>query len=229
MSTNVSPVFILRRNAFRDNSLLLDVFSLAAGKITCVAKFSKQQRTRVSGMLEPFRLLEVTYSGRGEVFSLHKAEEVRRYPLKQAGLMRAVYASELLLRTLWQHQPQPDLFAVYQTTLQRLLDTTDALALLQLELAVLANAGYELNLWQDDATGQAIDPQRCYRFLPEVGLQPDETAVKGISISGELLIGLREPQRLSVPLQQALLQVLDHLLHLLLKGKTLHARRLLPS
>lgn len=228
MVNALSPVIILRRNPFRDHSLLLDVFTRDAGKITCVAKFSKGKSTRAKGMLEPFRLLEAHWSGRGEVFSLHQAEETRRYPLKQAGLIRAVYANEILLRTLWQHQPQPELFAAYQHTLQRLCDPLDSLALPQFELAVLANAGYELNLWHDDATGQAIEPQRIYRFLPDYGLSPDHADAKGVPLSGALLMGLREPQALSPVLQWELRQVLDHLWQMLLKGKTLFARRLLP-
>lgn len=39
----------------------------------------------VNLMLEPFRLLEAHWSGRGEVFSLHQAEETRRYPLQASG------------------------------------------------------------------------------------------------------------------------------------------------
>lgn len=224
----LSPVFILRRNPFRDHSLLLDVFSRDVGKFTCVAKFTQGKNSRAKGILEPFRLLEASWTGRGEVFSLHKAEEIRRYPLKQAGLMRAVYANELLLRTLWQQQPQPELFTTYQQTLQRLCDPTEVLALPQLELAVLANAGYELNLWHDDATGQAITPQQRYRFLPDHGLSPDHAEAKGVPLSGALLLGLREPQSLSPVLQLELRQVLDYLLQMLLNGKTLFARRLLP-
>lgn len=224
----LSPLFILRRHPFRDHSVLLDVFSRDAGKFTCVAKFHSSKNSRAKGMLEPFRLLEAHWTGRGEVFSLHKAEEIRRYPLKQAGLMRGMYANELLLRTLWQHQAQPELFALYQYTLQRLLDPTDTFALPAWELAVLANAGYELNLWHDDATGQAIDPQRRYRFLPDHGLSPDAANAKGVPISGALLIALRSPDTFPNPLHTELRQVLDHLLQMLLNGKTLFARRLLP-
>ncbi len=129
MLPELSPAFILRRNPYRDTSLLLDMFTLDAGKITCVAKFGQGKNSRSKGMLEPFRQLEASWTGRGEVFTLFNAEEKRRFPLKAAGLVRAVYANELLLRALWQHQPQPELFAQYQQTLFRLENPADVLAL----------------------------------------------------------------------------------------------------
>lgn len=227
MLPELSPVFILRRNPYRDTSLLLDMFTLEAGKITCVAKFGHGKGLRSKGMLEPFRQLEASWTGKGEVFTLFNAEEKRRYPLKAAGLVRAVYANELLLRTLWQHQPQPELFAQYQQTLFRLENPAELLALPLFELDVLATAGYVLNLWHDDATGEDISPAVRYRFRPDHGLYPDAGESKGVSVSGGLLIALREPQTMNAEQRLELRHTLDYLIQMLLKGKTLNARRLL--
>lgn len=213
--------------------MLLDMFTREAGKITCVAKFTKGKGTRTKGMLEPFRLLEAHWQGRGEVFTLAQADETRRYPLKGAGLIRAIYANELLLRALWQHQPQVELFDLYQRTLTRLLDPTDVLALPLFELDVLETAGYVLNLWHDDAGGDDILPDVRYRFRPDHGLYPDAalTAVaersRSTLIGGSLLIALREPETLSANQRTELRYTLDYLIQMLLKGKTLNARQLL--
>jgi DNA repair protein RecO (recombination protein O) len=223
----LSPAFILRRNPYRDTSLLLDMFTLEAGKITCVAKFGQGKGTRSKGMLEPFRQLEASWTGRGEVFTLFNAEEKRRFPLKAVGLIRAVYANELLLRSLWQHQPQPELFAQYQQTLFRLDNSADVLALPLFELDVLASAGYVLNLWHDDVTGEDISPVVRYRFRPDHGLYPDEADGKGVPISGNLLIALREAELMTANQRLELRHILDYLIQMLLKGKTLNARRLL--
>jgi DNA repair protein RecO (recombination protein O) len=87
LTPDLSAAFILRRNPYRDTSFLLDMFTRDAGKITCVAKFSKGKGTRTKGMLEPFRLLEVSWTGRGEVFTLFHADETCRYALKQGALI----------------------------------------------------------------------------------------------------------------------------------------------
>ncbi|MFN3786453.1 MAG: DNA repair protein RecO, partial [Thiothrix sp.] len=181
------------------------------------------------GMLEPLRRLEVRWQGKGEVFTLAQAEEMRRYPLQGAGLIRAIYANELLLRVLWQHQPQPELFTRYQQLLQHLLDVTNLLALPLFELEVLANAGYVLNLWHDDAAGDIIRSTQRYRFRPEHGLYPDGMDAKGVPISGKLLIALREPFSLSHDLRLELRYTLDYLIQMLLNGRVLNARRLLTD
>jgi DNA repair protein RecO (recombination protein O) len=202
------------------------MFTLEAGKITCVAKFGQGKASRSKGMLEPFRQLEASWTGKGEVFTLFNAEEKRRFPLKAVGLIRAVYANELLLRALWQHQPQPELFAQYQQTLFRLENPADVLALPLFELDVLAMAGYVLNLWQDDATGEDISPAVRYRFRPDHGLYPDEADGKGVPISGNLLIALREAELMTANQRLELRYTLDYLIQMLLKGKTLNARKL---
>lgn len=227
MLSQLTPAFILRRNPYRDTSLLLDMFTFDAGKITCVAKVGQGKNARSKGMFEPFRQLETRWAGRGEVFTLTHAEEKHRYPLKGVGLIRAVYANELLLRTLWQNQPQPELFASYQQLLQQLHDPIAQLALPLFELAVLAGAGYELNLWQDDADGHDIDAALGYRFLPDHGLYPDTGTGKGVPITGSLLVALRKPSSVNANQRVELRYALDQLIQLLLKGKTLNARKLL--
>ncbi len=222
----LSPAFILRRNPYRDTSVLLDLFTLETGKITCVAKFGQGKNSRSKGMLEPFRQLDASWTGKGEVFTLFNAEEKRRFPLKAVGLIRAVYANELLLRALWQHQPQPELFAQYQQTLFRLENPADVFALPLFELDVLAMAGYVLNLWHDDAQGHDIEPEMRYRFRPDQGLYPDEADGKGVPVSGNLLIALREPEAMNPAQRLELRHTLDYLIQMLLKGKTLNARKL---
>lgn len=227
MMAELSPAFILRRNPYRDTSLLLDMFTRDAGKVTCVAKFGQSKNSRSKGMLEPFRQLDASWTGRGEVFTLFNAEEKRRFPLKAVGLVRAVYANELLLRALWQHQPQPELFTQYQQTLFRLENPADVLALPLFELDVLATAGYVLNLWHDDAQGADIFPAVRYCFRPDHGLYPDAGEGKGVPVSGGLLIALREPQTMNAEQRLELRHTLDYLIQMLLKGKTLNARKLL--
>lgn len=224
---HLSPVFILRRNPYREHSLLIDLFTLEAGRITCIAKFSKGKGTRSKGMLEPFRLLEASWTGRGEVLTLQQAEEKHRFALKQYSLIQGIYLNEILLRSLWPHQPQPELFKHYQTVLRQLVKQPNAIAVALFELAVLAAAGYVLNLQHDDLTGEDIKAQMRYRFLPEQGLAPDNAQANGVPISGELVQALRQPEMLSLTHYQELRAVLDHLFQWLLKGKPLHARRLL--
>ena len=221
----LSPLVILRRKPFREQSLLLDIWTREAGKFTCVTKVGKQ--TRLNAILEPLRLLEGAWTGKGDVLNLCKVEELQRFALPTANLSRALYLNEVLLRSLWAHQPQPKLFDAYLHSLQRLTQLHDDLAMPLFELNVLHVSGYVLNLWQDDTTGQALQSHIRYRFLPDRGLAPESIDPLGVPISGALLMGLRAPASLSQTLQHELRCVLDHLFGLLLQGKVLHARRLI--
>lgn len=241
MPSSPSLTYILRRNAYRDNSLLLDCFNESQGRMTLVARFSKRQSDRIKGMLEPFRLLDARWTGRGEVLTLNGAEEKRRYRLKGAALIQATYLNELVLRIFQPMQPLPELFSRYRQLLHLLQDSENMPALMLFELDVLATCGHELGLWQDDANGQAIQPDRNYHYQPERGLFPlhsDESAAanpqdkntqgqRGVLIPGELLIGLRNPPEMSAVHWQLLRGVLDRMLSLQLNGKRLFARQLL--
>lgn len=243
MNLNQSLTYILRRNSYRDNSLLCDCFSESAGRITLVARFSKRQGNRIKGMLEPFRLLDTRWTGRGEVRTLNNAEEKRRHSLKGAALIQATYVNELVLRTFQPMQPLPELFTRYRHLLHLLQDGDNMPAVMLFELEVLAICGHELSLWQDDANGQVIQPDLNYHYQPDRGLFPlvsekkqqtdlsleNSNSQRGVLITGELLIGLRNPPEMPDALWQTLRTVLDRMLSLQLDGKKLYARQLLNT
>ncbi len=230
MALNHSYAFVLRRNAYRDNSLLLDLYTENEGRIAAIARYTKKQSTRIKGMLEPFRLLDARWSGRGDVFTMAQTEEKRRYVLKQKALIQATYINELLLRVLQPQQAMPEIFLLYRQTLQALQHGADSLSLMCFEWALLEVAGYSINLWEDDVQGVAIQSSQSYCFHPERGitvLGDDVADPQDTLISGNLLIALREPELLSLFQQQELRAVLDRLWRILLQGRKLYARPLL--
>ena len=242
MGLNQSLAYILRRNSYRDNSILCDCFSESTGCITLVARFSKRQSNRIKGMLEPFRLLDTRWTGRGEVLTLNNAEEKRRHNLKGAALIQATYLNELVLRTFQPMQPLPELFTRYRHLLHLLQDGANMPAVMLFELEVLAICGHELSLWQDDANGQVIQPDLNYHYQPDRGLFPllnedkqqvelpfnnGQQSQRGVLIAGELLVGLRNPPEMKDAQWQALRLVLDRMLFFQLDGKKLFARQLL--
>lgn len=226
----MKPAFILRRNNFRDNSLLLDLLTQDEGRISAVARYSKKQAARIKGMLEPFRLLEASWVGRGEVFTLTQTEEKGRYRLQQGALVQGLYLNELFLRAFQAHEPIPELFQGYRRVLHTLQSGENFPAVMLLELELLEACGYSLNLWQEDQAGVELRAELGYRFRPEFGLvvadsvlaEPNDTL-----ISGSLLLALHTPEQMPLAAWRELRFVLDRLWRVLLKGKTLYARQLL--
>lgn len=233
---NPTSAFVLRRNPFRDNSLLLDLFSEEEGRISAVVRYSKRQQARVKGMFEPFRLLACSWSGRGDVVTLKQTEELQRYPLKQGALIQAMYLNELLLKALLERQPQPELFQAYQHALLQLTHDLSGRTLLQFELELLAVFGLALSeMAVEQKNLVALTADDAYCIHPERGLQRriasgTKTHVTGsVNISAGLLLALQNPATLECADWQALRPVVDQLWQCLLPGKTLYARRLLPE
>lgn len=228
----MKPAFVLRRNNFRDNSLLLDLLTQDEGRISTVARFSKKQAARIKGILEPFRLLDATWVGRGEVFTLTQTEEKGRYRLQQGALVQGVYLNELFLRAFQAHEPIPELFQRYREVLYLLQSGENLPAVMLLELELLDYCGYSLNLWHDDQAGFELREALSYRFRPEFGLaiadqvlaEPNDTL-----ISGRLLLALRAPEQMTLSAWRELRLVLDRLWRVFLKGKTLYARQLIAE
>lgn len=224
--------FVLRRNNYRDNSLLLDLLTQDEGRISAVARYSKKNAARIKGMLEPFRLLDASWGGRGDVFTLTQTEEKGRYRLQQGALVQGLYLNELFLRAFQAQQPIPELFQRYREVLYTLQAGENLPAVMLLELELLENCGYSLNLWHDDQAGRALREDLSYRFRPEFGLlvadavltEPNDTLV-----SGALLLALRTPAQMPLTAWRELRWVLDRLWRVLLKGKTLYARQLLSE
>ncbi len=228
----MKPAFVLRRNNFRDNSLLLDLLTQDEGRMSVVARYSKKQAARIKGMLEPFRLLDATWVGRGEVFTLTQTEEKGRYRLQHGALVQGFYLNELFLRAFQAHEPIPELFQRYREALYLLQSGENLPSVMLLELELLEACGYSLNLWHDDQAGGELREELNYRFRPEFGLaiadqvlaEPNDTL-----ISGSLLLALRAPEQMTLSAWRELRVVLDRLWRVHLKGKTLYARQLIAE
>ena len=116
---SLQPAFILHGRDFRDSSRLLDIFSLDYGRVTLVAKGARSPRSKLQGILEPFSPLIISWSGKGEVQTLTGAESVKSsITLSGKQILSAYYINELLQRLMIQYDPHPELFRMYQQTLE---------------------------------------------------------------------------------------------------------------
>ncbi|MFT4768876.1 MAG: DNA repair protein RecO (recombination protein O), partial [Glaciecola sp.] len=103
MRVQLQPCYLLHRRPFRDNSELLDVFSVEHGRLGLIARgLSRRRRGGPLGaILQPFRPLLLSFSGKGELLTLTGAESGGELPpLHGEALLSAFYLNELLLRLL---------------------------------------------------------------------------------------------------------------------------------
>ena len=191
--------YVLHQRPFRDSSLIVELFARDYGRLTAFAHAARGVRTRFTA-LQPFRPLLLSWSGRGEAPSLSAVERAEGVGgagapgaagLPAARLMSGFYLNELLLKLLARADPHPDLFDLYEDTLEQLCHGASADApLRRFETRLLDFVGYGLNLVAEADTGRPVRAEGYYQFRAGVhGFVVAEPAAPG-AIAGHVLRGL---------------------------------------
>jgi len=181
------PGFLLHRVAWRETSLILDVFTRHHGRVALIAKGARRPRSELRPILLAFQPLRLAWTGRGELQTLTSVQWVGGIEAPQAqALMCGFYLNELLLRLLPRDDAHPQLYDVY---LQTLVELTELEAgehedcLRRFEWCLLRESGYAPDLHLD-VEGDPIEPQGQYRWLPEAGFLRIRTSLEepGVAI-----------------------------------------------
>jgi len=95
------PAYVLHRRPWRETSLMVDVFSLNAGRVTVIARGGNSAKSPLKAQLQPFQPLLLDWTGRSDLKTLTQAD-VRSGPtLKRTlSLYSGLYVNELLQRLL---------------------------------------------------------------------------------------------------------------------------------
>jgi len=117
----MQPAYVLHHRPYRETSSLLELLTEEHGRIGAVARGARQASSRWRGLLQPFRPLLLSWSGRGELVTLTGAEPASAALMIPAErLMSAWYANELMIRLLGRSDPQRKIFLAYATVLAEL-------------------------------------------------------------------------------------------------------------
>jgi DNA repair protein RecO (recombination protein O) len=219
---------VLHGRPYRETSLLVELFGLECGRISLVARGAKRPKSPLRGVLLPFQPLYAAWFGKSELRTLTRAECTGPAPaLKGARLLCGFYLNELLLKLLPREDAHDPLFARYGETLQALTETADpAPQLRRFEKHLLREMGYAVILERESESGDAIDPQRSYTYLPERGPVALAHENSGPAIRGKTLLDMREDDyRDPVTSSEAKLLMRFLIAHHL-GGKTLNTRNL---
>ena len=105
------PAFVLHSYPFRETSLMIEVFAKDHGRIALVARGARRPRSALRGVLLAFQPLLLSWAGKAELRTLHKAEWQGGLPqLKGSALLCGFYLNELLLKLLPRDDPHERLF-----------------------------------------------------------------------------------------------------------------------
>jgi DNA repair protein RecO (recombination protein O) len=223
------PAYILHHRPFRDSSQILDIVTQEHGKIALVARGSRGSKSRLAGLLRPFLPLKVSWLARSDLGTLTGAEAAGA-PLGLHGdaMLSAFYVNELLLNFLHRHDPQPEIFELYEQVISVLGSTSNiAVTLRSFELELLSLLGYAVNLAHEFGTQQDLDPGQNYDYRVEQGPVPVDRAEGRLVFSGAVLKSIQAQQFDDPGVLRAANRLLREVIAHQLGGKELKSRKVL--
>jgi DNA repair protein RecO (recombination protein O) len=193
MRIDQQSAYILHGRAYRETSLLLEVFTREYGRVGLVARGVRKERSRVQrALLQPLTPVSLGWSGGGELATLTSVE-AGADPVNLVGeaLLCGLYLNELVLRMTQRMDPQPELFDAYAATLDRLgSGESHAWTLRRFERDLLIHLGYGLTLATDAHSETALDPKLEYAYRHEHGPVVWRSPADGAKLKGSTLLAL---------------------------------------
>ncbi|SFM12158.1 DNA repair protein RecO [Marinobacter zhejiangensis] len=228
-SVQGEPAYVLHRRAYRETSLLVDLFSLNAGRLTVVAKGANSSRSPLKAQLQPFQPVLVDWQGRTELKTLVQVEVRQADPFAgTVGLYSGLYINELLQRVLPAGDPHPELFAAYIEALSQLVHSRDVEPVLRrFEVAFAYALGYGFDWAVATDIAQTVEAGYDYCYDPEQGIvQALGPSVRLQRLPGSTLLQLAEGDFESEAARKLAKRVMRVLVDYLMQGKPLHSRSL---
>ena len=225
------PGYLLHTYPYRETSLVAEVYTRDSGRVAVIARGARRPRSALRGVLMAFQPLLLSWAGKAELKTLHKAEWQGGYtPLRGLGLICGFYLNELLLKLLPREDPHEQLFEAYATALAQLPLAQDHAAVLRrFERVLLQELGYGLVFDREVISGAPIAADGIYRYVPDRGpVAADETGEQsGVELAGQTLMDMAVDHYADPRTVQQSKTLMRALINHCLGNQTLHTRQLL--
>jgi len=215
---------------FRETSLVVETFTRNFGRVGLVARGARRPKSALRGLMMAFQPLLLSWAGKSELRTLHKAEWQGGIPqLQGLGLMCGFYLNELLLKFLAREDPHDTLFDLYQGAIAALAHEPEPASVLRrFEKHLLKELGYALILDREADSGRPIDPGKRYTYVIESGpVALDRSADAQVEISGQTLIELESGNFADAATLAQSKLLMRFLVNHYLGNQELHTRQLL--
>lgn len=232
MRIDNEPAFVLHAYPYKETSLIVDAFTALHGRVALVARGAKRPKSALRGVLHAFQPLLLSWSGKGEVKTLLHAEWQGGLPLLVGeALLCGFYLNELLLKLLARDDAHPQLFAAYHEALRSLATEPDlALALRRMEMKLLAELGYGMQLEREVGGGEALQPNARYYYVFERGPQREpSSAPHSDPVTGATLLAMARGDLSEAVAAQEAKQLMRQVLNHFLERQNLFSRQMLQD
>ena len=220
-------VYVLHTYPFKETSLIVEIFSKEFGRISLIAKGARRPKSVLRGLLQSFQALEASWSGVGELKTLHGIEWCDQYlSMEGNSLICGFYLNELLLRLLPKEDKYESLFIFYHSTMENLSQGIDiGVTLRKFELKLLLELGYEVVL-KVDANSNEIKADKTYYYEAEQGALEKFRTEKSIKVVGQTLIDMGNDNFDSVTTELQSKNLMRFLINYYLGDKPLNSKQL---
>ncbi|WNV04055.1 DNA repair protein RecO [Candidatus Methylospira mobilis] len=224
---SLTPAWLIHRRAWRETSLIMDVFTRDYGLVSVLAKGALRGKRTQAGLLQPFLPFNVFWRGRTDLPVLNAVEpRGKAMQLSGRALYCGFYLNELLYYLLHRHDPHPGVFELYESTLATLQSDQRIEKLLRgFELSLLEQMGYGLELEHEADSYTPLESGRHYHFIVEHGARP---AVRpdAQTYSGSTLLALAAGAVSGADQQAEAKRLMRQIINHYLAGRTLKSRDL---
>jgi DNA repair protein RecO (recombination protein O) len=220
------PGLVIHTRPYKENSLLLELYTLNYGRISAVARVSKSSASRSRGIYQPYILLKLHLrQSKSNLWQLSEAYMQRvAYQIGVPTLFSATYLNELIYHLVKTHESDPKLFASYINTLELLESGNDEfMALRVFERDLFESLGYAINF--ETVSGQSIESKSHYFYNPKSGFIVEEKN-DSYTYSGQDLINIKNNKIDCQSTKIALKNLNKSIINSLLEGKSLKSREL---
>lgn len=220
------PGLVIHTRPYKENSLLLELYTLNYGRISAVARVSKSSASRSRGVYQPYILLKLRLrQSKSNLWQLSEAYMQRvAFQISVPTLFSATYLNELIYHLVKTHESDPKLFASYINTLERLESGNDEfMALRVFEKDLLESLGYAVNF--ETTAGRSIEASQNYFYNPKSGFMVEDKN-DTYTYSGQDLINIKNNNIDSRSTKLALKNLNKSIIDSLLDGKSLKSREL---
>lgn len=192
---DAQPAYVLHTYPYRETSLIVQAFTRDHGRVALIARGARRPRSALRGLMMAFQPLELGWTGKGEVFTLLKAEWQGGLPLLSGqALFCGYYLNELLMHLLPREDAHEVLFLHYGEMLAALgavgSGRVQEADLRRFEKALLQELGYGLML-AHDASEQPVRAEQHYAYEIERGpIRLGEAGDSPLCVSGQTLLDM---------------------------------------
>jgi len=169
---------VIGRREYAETDRIVTLFTRELGKITVIAKGARKPTARSGPALEYFARGRFMLSKGRDLDVVTSAELLERPAHLQENLTRLAYAShmaELTGRLAQEGQHFPAVYDLLAASLRALGTSSDDVAIVRgFELAVLAQVGYQLDLWRCSACQSELKQEVNHLGLHSGGMLCNE-------------------------------------------------------